>query len=87
MSDLPKYQRIPDVEQGLTVAKVPSLADEGDVEAGPADPEGVYPPSSGSKRIELCFRPRYPCEGVREDAYGAIGRTKEVRALLAMGGP
>lgn len=81
MSDLPRYQRIPDEEQGIATAKVPSLADDAEADAGPADPGSVYPPSSGGKRIELCFRPRYPCAGVREDAYGAIGRTEEVSRL------
>lgn len=93
MSDLPKYQRLPDVEQGFSGDKLPSLAnDDEDLEAGPSDhgdPEAVYPPASGGKRIELCFRPRYPCGGVKEDAYGEIGRTKAAshtqHVRLAMG--
>lgn len=78
MTDLPKYQRIPDVEQGVVRDKVPSLAEEADTEIGGADLGDVYPPPAGNKRIELCFRPRHPCTGVSENAYGALGRTKDV---------
>lgn len=85
MSDLPKYQRLPDVEQGLWGDKSISLSDEGGPEAGPSDhvdPEAVYPPTTGGKRVDLCFRPRYPCGGVKEDAWGEIGRTQAVRHAL-----
>lgn len=70
MSDLPKYQRISRIEEGSAwEKKQPSSA---------GLKEGATAPPVGGKRIQLCFRPRYPCVGVGENVQTKIGSTMEV---------
>lgn len=93
MSDLPKYQRIPDEEQAYGHTKL-DLGVEG--EGGAADgldAAGVgpgYPPvASGTwrdpgqkKRIELCLVPRWPLRCKEEMALGTMGATRDVGSAV-----
>lgn len=77
MLALPKQQRDPDVGEISADDWATSHGDDGGL-SNRAVSVAVYPPNSGGKRIQLCFRPRYPGGGVNEDAQSVLGHTMEV---------
>lgn len=75
---LPKYRRVPDVEEALCDEKAPIAEDGSQYESGKTDRDAVYPAASGDNPIQLCFRPRYPCSGENEVVHTVLGKTMDV---------
>lgn len=93
MSDLPRYQRLPDEEQGY--GRTTKLALEGDdadtdrEHTGGGDVPSYPPIASGTwqgpfqkKRVELWFLPRWPLKGEAKVVIGTIGATREARPAI-----